>query len=86
MARDDFVDQLARQASELFRAPNLPPDLEHNLRSLLQNGVNRMNLVSRDEFDAQTAVLARSRQRLEALEKQLKALETTIAELENNAG
>jgi len=37
-----------------------------------------MNLVSRDEFDAQTAVLQKTRERLEILEKQVKELEESV--------
>lgn len=56
-------------------AANLPKDLEKNFRSVLQTGLGKMDLVTREEFDAQTAVLARTRQKLEQLESRLKELE-----------
>lgn len=71
------LDDLARRFSE-----NLPSGLrdfqqevEKNARVALQSAFNRMELVTRDEFDAQAKVLARTRERLEALEQRLAALE-----------
>ncbi len=46
-------------------------DLERNFKSLLQTGLERMDLVTREEFDVQVAVLARTREKLEALEARL---------------
>lgn len=45
------------------------------LHAALQAALSKLNLVSRDEFDAQSAVLQRTREKLEALEKQLTELE-----------
>jgi len=53
----------------------LHQDLEKNLRTSLESGLHRLNLVTREEFDVQTAVLARTRARLEALEARVAALE-----------
>lgn len=80
MARTDFIEQLVQQASKLAAGGELQRDLEAKLRVLMQGAFNRMDLVSRDEFDAQAAVLARTRAKLEALEQQLASLQT---ELEN---
>ncbi len=62
----------------------IPPGMEalrqevrSNARSLLQATLARMEVVTREEFDAQKAVLARTREKLEALEQRLKALEST---------
>ena len=54
---------------------NLHQDLEKNLRVALESALRRMNLVTREEFDVQTAVLKRTRTRLESLEAQVAALE-----------
>ncbi len=74
------LDDLARRLSQL-----LPPglsgmrdELERNVRAVLQQALAKMDLVSREEFEVQQAVLARSRARLEALEKQLTELELRI--------
>lgn len=53
----------------------LRADLEKNFRALLEAGLTRVNLVTRAEFDAQCAVLERTRAQLAALEAQLAALE-----------
>ena len=50
-------------------------DLEQNFRSVLRASLNKLDLVTREEFDVQEAVLAKTRAKLEALEKQVKALE-----------
>jgi ubiquinone biosynthesis accessory factor UbiK len=71
------IDELARQLAEAvpknLRA--LGEDLERNFRSLLSAGFERMDLVTREEFDLQTAVLERTREKLEALEKRITELE-----------
>lgn len=53
----------------------LSQDIEKNFHSVLQGAFNKMDLVTREEFDAQTKVLERTRAKLEDLEKQLRALE-----------
>jgi hypothetical protein len=55
----------------------LHQDLEKNLRVALESALRRMNLVTREEFEVQSAVLARTRARLEVLEAQVAALEAT---------
>lgn len=54
-------------------------DLRNNLRTAVSAALTRMDLVSREEFDVQSAVLARTREKLTALEKK-------VADLERNAG
>lgn len=50
-------------------------DLESNFRDVLRGGLNKLDLVTREEFDVQQAVLARTREKLEALEKKLEDFE-----------
>ena len=71
------IDELARRL-----AAAVPPgitalrrDLEENFKAVLQSGLSRLDLVSRQEFDVQTAVLRRTREKLEALEARLATLE-----------
>lgn len=79
---DSFrIDEIARRLFE-----SVPPavrgvqkDLENNFRAILRSSLSKLDLVTRDEFDAQTKVLERTRARLEALERRL-------AELEGQAG
>ena len=46
-------------------------ELQQNFKSVLQAGLGKLELVTREEFDVQRAVLARTREKLEALERQL---------------
>lgn len=71
--KDDFlqslIDTLPAGLSQ-FKA-----DLEAHWANALQNRLDKMNLVPRDEFDAQKAILLRSAERLKACEMKIKALE-----------
>lgn len=57
---------------------SIQSDVEKNLRSALQAGFTRMNLVSREEFDVQAAVLLRTREKLERVERQVAELERQL--------
>lgn len=73
-----ILDDLARRLSETV-PPGLTAvrdDLERNFRAVLQSGLARLDLVTRQEFDVQSGVLRRTRERLEQLEARLAALET----------
>ena len=70
---DDLAQRLARTVPA--GVMNLKTDLEENFRSILQSGLVRLDLVTRQEFDVQVAVLARTRQLLEKLEARVAALE-----------
>ncbi len=50
-------------------------DIENNIRALLESTFSKMNLVSREEFDVQSALLARCLEKLNQLEKQISELE-----------
>ena len=54
-------------------------DLERNMRAMLGSAFARLDLVSREEFDIQREVLARTRARLAELEKQVAAMEAVSA-------
>jgi len=56
--------------------------IDRNAKGLLQSALTRLDVVSREEFDAQTAVLKRTRERLEALEAQIAALNEALSESE----
>ena len=71
------LDELARRLSSLV-PPGLRDgreELQQNFKSVLQAGLGKLDLVTREEFDVQQAVLLRTREKLEALEG-------TVAELE----
>jgi hypothetical protein len=50
-------------------------DLENNFRSVLKASLSRLDLVTREEFEVQEAVLAKTREKLEALEARLEKME-----------
>lgn len=52
-------------------------DIKHNLGSALEAMLGRLDLVTREEFEVQSAVLARTREKLEALEARVSQLEST---------
>ena len=56
----------------------LGTDVKKNLRVLLGAALTRMDLISREEFDVQSALLVRTRARLAALERQVTALEAEL--------
>ena len=72
------LDDLARRLSGLV-PPGLREgrdELQQNFKSVLQSGLARLDLVTREEFDVQRAVLLRTREKLEALEREVQALES----------
>lgn len=68
-----FEDIDRRMRDILARSP--AADLEKNLRALLQSAFSRLDLVSREEFDVQREVLARTRAKLAELEAKLAELQ-----------
>lgn len=77
MLNTKFIDDLARQISNSIPAgvKGMQADVEKNIRTLLQGAFTRLDLVTREEFDVQTKVQARTREKLEALEKLVAELE-----------
>lgn len=72
------IDELARRLADALPGglKALRADAEQNFRAVLQAGLSRLDLVTREEFDVQAAVLKRTREKLEALETRLEALES----------
>ena len=71
------IDEIARRLIE-----SVPPalrtvqqDLETNFRAVLRGSLSKLDLVTRDEFDTQTRVLQRTREKLEQLEARVRELE-----------
>ena len=82
MTNDETLNKLARRLAEAIpkNVKTAGEDIERNFRSVLGSGLGKMNLVSREEFDIQAAVLRRTREKLEALEAKLAELEQELAE------
>ena len=74
------IDELARRLSHL-----VPPgmqqareDLEQNIKATLQMSLSKLDLVTREEFDVQRAVLLRTREKMDALERTIEQLEARL--------
>jgi BMFP domain-containing protein YqiC len=81
-----FFDDLAKRLSEAMppQLAALRADLEANFKSVLQAGLAKLDLVTRQDFDVQTGVLARTREKLGALEQRLAAIEAELARHEQD--
>ena len=73
---DDLAAKLAGSVPSGIQL--LQDDLKRNLRATLEAGLSRLELVTREEFDVQSAVLARTREKLERLEKEVARLEQQL--------
>ena len=77
----DKLDELARRLSNLV-PPSLRDsreELQENFKSVLQSGLAKLDLVTREEFEVQRAVLLRTREKLDELQR-------TVAQLEEQLG
>lgn len=74
MDQFSFLDDLQRRVAALLEQTPAA-DLQKNMKALLTQQFAQLDLVTREEFDTQAQVLARTRAKLEALEKRLAALE-----------
>ena len=73
----DFLNDLARRLAESLPSSlqQAKADLERNFRAVLEAGLRRMDLVSREEFEAQSALLKRTREKLDELAARAERLE-----------
>ncbi len=76
-----FIDDLARRLVGTVPESLIAVrrDLEANFKAVLQAGLAKLDLVTRQEFDVQAGVLRRTREKLEALEARLAAFESGAA-------
>lgn len=74
----ESIDRLARKLAEAVPEGlrSARADLEENFRSVLRSSLAKLDLVTREEFDVQQGVLARTREKVEALERRLATLES----------
>ncbi len=84
MINQAFLQGLSEQLGQLMsKAPGSNMNLQGQIQGVLQGAFSKMDLVNREEFDAQSAVLARTRAKLEALESQLAELELRFDQADN---
>ncbi|MEO6264041.1 MAG: accessory factor UbiK family protein [Luteimonas sp.] len=84
----EHIDELARRLSSLVppslrgsASHELREELQQNFKSVLQTGLGKLDLVTRDEFDVQRAVLLRTRDKLNELQRAVAQLEAQLASL-----
>lgn len=75
---DDLAKKLADSVPASVR--ELQRDLEKNFHATLQSTFTKLDLVTREEFEVQVAVLARTRAKVEALQNQIDHLEQSMKE------
>tara|TARA_R110001606_G_scaffold382632_1_gene544510 strand:- start:417 stop:680 length:264 start_codon:yes stop_codon:yes gene_type:complete len=82
-----FFEEISQQISKLLpQAEAAGDDMKRSVSSALQKGFARMDLLTREEFDAQLAALARAEETITALEAQIAQLENRVQELEASKG
>jgi len=76
MIDNQSLNDLANKLSSVIpdSVKTLKADVDNNIRAILESSLHKMNLVSREEFDVQSALLERTLNKLNELEKQLEAL------------
>jgi len=77
MNPDSFLDQLSSKIDKLL-PPELPHQIKKNLLTLIEASFRKLDLVTRDEFDAQKEVLLRTREKVDLLQKELARIEENL--------
>ena len=75
MAENNFINDLVNQIGKILPNQAMTRGLQKTLHAVVQSAFSRLDLVTCEEFDAQQAVLARTRAQLEELESRLQSLQ-----------
>ncbi|WP_447045793.1 accessory factor UbiK family protein [Vreelandella sp. H-I2] len=79
MAPQDRISRLAQQIGDrLQNASQAPEDIQKGVQQVVRGAFDRLELVSREDFDILMDVLQRTRSRVEALERQVASLEAAV--------
>ncbi len=73
--------EILQQVSEFVGGKGVKEEVDKNMRSLAQSALTRLDMVSREEFDAQAAALKRTRDRVAVLEATLEELNQAVEAL-----
>ena len=74
MSSSSLIDQLSEALRQVLPS-DVSSDMQKNIRAAIQGALDRAGVVTREELEIQEAVLARTREKLDALEQRLLALE-----------
>lgn len=77
------LGDILQQMNALVAGSGLRADMDKGVRALAQSALGKLEMVSREEFDAQAAILARTRARVAELEAELEALTKTFEATQN---
>lgn len=92
MSNTDFLKKFQTMAEDVQKkvadavAQSPAKDIEKNVRGLMQQGFQKMDLITREEFDIQIQVLAKTRAKLEELEEKMAALEAKLSQNSASSG
>ncbi len=76
---EDFLDRISEQVNDLLsQSKQSSEDIKRNVRALIQAQLAKLDVVSREEFEVQQAILLKTRTQIEQLEKKLAALEAQL--------
>lgn len=78
MLNNPFLEELSRRINEIIKS-SPAPDVEKNVRALLQSIFTKLELITREEFDIQAEVLRNTRKKLEVLEARVASLESELS-------
>lgn len=78
MLNNPFLEELSKRINEIINSSPVP-DVEKNVRALLQSIFTKLELISREEFDIQAEVLRNTRKKLEVLEARVASLESELS-------
>ncbi|CAD6506999.1 ubiquinone biosynthesis accessory factor UbiK [Candidatus Profftia tarda] len=87
MINSKKIEQIARQVHDAIPKGlrNIGDNLENKILRILQAQFHRMNLVNREEFDLQTKILLRNREKLASIEKRLAILEDHLTKVKTTS-
>lgn len=78
---NDLLDEISQQFSKLAdNKSQVKEDIKQNIHSILNTGLSKLDVVSREEFEIQQQILQRTRQKVELLEQNLAELEKMLHE------
>lgn len=76
------LGEVIQQVNELVGPSGLAQEVDRNAKQLAQSALRRLDFVTREEFDAQSAILERTRSKIAALEGELAAMSELVDRLE----
>lgn len=76
------IGEVLQQLNDLISPSELVEEVDRNARQLAQSALRKLDFVSREEFDTQTAILERTRNKVAALESELAAMNSLVEQLE----